>query len=127
VEKETNSRQIKTRLPLRVWLIAVGAGAALFGIILFATWDTGNLIIDARMSGIVTDKHFIDRPEQQITFGERGLRADSIDGDHILVVQVRERSGNMRTFEVWVDREMFDNTNVGDAFDVGPYLVRTLE
>ena len=30
----------------------------------------------------------------------------------------------MKNYHVWVDRKRYDALEVGDSFDVGPYLVR---
>lgn len=116
-------RKIKTKTPVSGLIFAVGVGLLLFGLIIFAITYTSNQIIDARMRGTVLRKEFIPEREEQVVFGRGGLRAEEFDGRYLIFVEVRQRDGTLREFEVDLrNKERFDNVEVGQEFDVGPYI-----
>ena len=63
-------------------------------------------------TGIVIEKAFTPRPEEQISFGQEGLKTKTLDGEYLLKVRV-EAEG--RTFEVPVEKEVYARTEVGDS------------
>jgi hypothetical protein len=120
-----NPRAIKARNPARVVVAAVLIGLFLVGFIVLAIWQSGTQIEKARMTGQIVAKEFVPRPEHQVTLGRKGgLTAEESEGDYILTVEVSIAGGTKKPYNVWVDKQRYDALKVGDAFDVGPYLVR---
>ncbi len=99
-------------------------GALLLGGIIFAVWMSSQGIVDARMRGVVVAKEFVPQAEEQITIGEQGLRTSSREGEYIVTVDVLKSDGKTEPYTVWLDQRRFDSVEVGDSFDVGPYLVK---
>ena len=79
-------------------LIAVAAGAAVLGLILYAVFDFSRGVgANGRVEGIIVSKHFEPRPEQQITFGKGGLSTRQIDGEYSFQVRMpQETAGSTR-------------------------------
>lgn len=119
-------RVVKPRKPLRVIIGAALIGVALMAFVIFAVWQSGRDIADARMSGTITGKEFIPAAERQISLGRDGqLAAQNKEGDFILTVKVPGANGESKVFQVWLpDRKQYDAVEVGDTFDVGPYLIK---
>jgi len=111
-----------------MWIKAVAGGLLVLAFILFAVWQMGSSITDAKMTGTVVAKDFnpMAEPEKQITIHKGGdVRTDRVEGDYIITVDVIQRDGTKKSYTVWLnDRARYDAVKVGDNFDVGPYLVR---
>ncbi len=118
-----NPRTIRQKQPAGLIAVAIAAGVLLLGGIFFATWQSGEKILDAKMRGIVVNKEFVPAPEEQITIGEGGVRAQDTAGEYILTVRVPGKDGASKDYNVWLDKTRYDATGIGDSFDVGPYLV----
>jgi hypothetical protein len=127
VDKVTQ-RVFKPKTPASIWIRAVAGGLLVLAFILFAVWQMGSGITDAKMTGIVVAKDFkpMAEPEKQITIHKGGdVRSDKVDGDYIITVEVLQRDGTKKSYTVWLnDKARYDAVKVGDNFDVGPYLVR---
>ena len=123
----TPNRVVKPELPARVIVTAVLIGLLVVGFILFAVWQSGRGITDARMSGVIVSKEFrpYSEPERQITLNRSGaVSAHDSDGEYLIAVEVQQKVGLKKTYNVWLnDKRRYDAVKVGDAFDVGPYLV----
>ena len=121
-------RVFKPKTPASTWIKAFAGGLLVLAFILFAVWQMGSGITDAKMTGIVVAKDFkpMVEPEKQITIHKGGdVRSDKVDGDYIITVEVLQRDGTKKSFTVWLnDKARYDAVKVGDTFDVGPYLVR---
>ena len=67
----------------------------------------------AMITGVVIEKVFTPAPapEQQITYGSKGLKAEQIAGEYIL--KVRVVPGN-RTYDVPVDQRWYHQTSLGE-------------
>jgi hypothetical protein len=115
----------KTPVPLVIGIV-VACLALLVGVFV-AINSLQTSFADARMTGIIVEKNFSEQPQQEVTFGERGLHAQNVRGEFTLTVRVRERDGDTRDFTVWVPEVMFNEVEVGDRFDVGPFLVPTAQ
>lgn len=116
-----NPRTIKSKNSPRTIIVAVGIGVLLMGFVVYGTFSGKSAFRDARMSGVVTAKEFTPQPERQITVGAAGgLKAKDKAGEYLLSVEVPKVGG--KKFTVWVNKRIYDSHNVGDAFDVGPYL-----
>ena len=122
------NRVFKAQTPISTWVKSILIGVLAFAFIVFAIWQTGKPIVDAKMTGTVVSKEFkpLAQSESQITLNRDGaVRTDKVDGEYIISVEVLLNDGSKKTFTVWLnDKTRFDSTNVGDTFDVGPYLVK---
>jgi len=121
-----NSRVVGTRLPVRVLAAAFLLGLFLIGFLVLAIWQSGSAIEKARMTGRVVAKEFIPAPEQQVTIDRKGtLSAGESSGEYILTVEVAtDDKRTKKPYDVWVNKKRYEAVKIGDAFDVGPYLVR---
>jgi hypothetical protein len=121
-----NSRVVRTRLPVRVLAAAFLLGLFLIGFLVLAIWQSGSAIEKARMTGRVVAKEFIPAPEQQVTIDRKGaLSAGESSGEYILTVEVAtDDNRTKKPYDVWVNKKRYKAVKIGDAFDVGPYLVR---
>ena len=63
------------------------------------------------LTGIVVEKVFTPAPEQQISFGTKGLQRKEIEGEYVLKVKVQKEQ---RVFEVPVEKALFEAKRVGD-------------
>jgi len=126
--KDKTKRVIKVQIPISTWVKSILIGVGAFAFIVFAIWQTGKPIVDAKMTGTVVSKEFkpLAQAERQITLNRDGaVRTDNVDGEYIITVEVLLKDGSKKTFTVWLnDQKRYDFTNVGDTFDVGPYLVK---
>jgi hypothetical protein len=122
-----NPRAIPNKPPLSLVLKASALGLAAFALVAFATWQFGSSITSAKKTGIVVAKEFrpLGQPENQITLHRDGaVRSDRVDGDYIISVEVPMADGSQKTYTVWLNsKERYEAVNIGDKFDVGPYLV----
>jgi hypothetical protein len=126
--KKASPPVFEAKTPVSIWIKAVGFGLLVFAFILFAVWQMGTGITDAKMTGTVVAKDFkpMAEPEKQITIHKGGdVRTDKVDGDYVITVEVPQKDGTKKSYTVWLnDKARYDAVNVGDNFDVGPYLVR---
>ncbi|NDG69871.1 MAG: hypothetical protein EBY32_00965 [Proteobacteria bacterium] len=127
MEKAT-PRVFKPKTSVSTWIKAFAGGLLVLAFILFAVWQMGSGITDAKMTGIVVAKDFkpMAEPEKQITIHKGGdVRSDKVDGDYIITVEVLQKDGTKKSYTVWLnEKARYDSVKVGDNFDVGPYLVR---
>jgi hypothetical protein len=117
-------RVVKPETPLRLIVISVLIGLGVLSFILFAMFQSGRGITDARMRGTVVSKEFTPQPERQITLGRQGsIAARDREGEFLLKVEVPQSDGTKKTYDVWImKKDQYDAIKVGDSFDVGPYL-----
>lgn len=122
-----NPRTIKNSPPASLVIKAVALGVLSLGIILYATWHFGSSISSAKMTGTIVTKEYrpFAAPENQITLNRDGsVRSDQVDGEYLITVEVPQAGGEKKTFTVWLNsKERYDAVNIGDSFDVGPYVV----
>ena len=120
-------RVVKPQLPARVIVTAVFFGLLVFGFVVFAVWQSGAGIKEARMTGTIVEKRFEKAPENQVTISRNGggMSTLSKDGEYILTVNVPQSDGSVRPITVWLnDKARYDAVKVGDSFDVGPYMIK---
>jgi len=126
--KKASPPVFKPKTPVSIWIKVVGFGLLIFAFIVFAVWQMGSGITDAKMTGTVVAKDFkpMAEPEKQITIHKGGeVRTDNVAGDYVITVEVLQKDGTKKTYTVWLnDKERYEAVKVGDNFDVGPYLVR---
>lgn len=119
-----NPRVVKPQTPPRLIVASVGIGLLILGFVVFSVWYSGRNIMDAKMTGTIVEKEFVPAPEQQIVLGREGsIKAREKEGDYILVVEVPQRGGEKKTFRVFLNKKLYDTLQVGQSFDVGPYVV----
>ncbi len=121
---ERNSRTIKVKTPWGLVVSAVAMGVLVLAGIVFALWMSSQGVVAARMTGTVVAKEFVPQAEEQITFGEDGLKTGKKAGEYILTVDVPQTDGPPEPFNVWLGKAQYDAVEVGDSFDVGPLLVK---
>ena len=63
------------------------------------------------LTGKVVGKKFTPRPEEQISFGSKGVQARKTEGEYLLEVRVESEQ---RTFEVPVDALTYEAARLGD-------------
>lgn len=68
-------------------------------------------------TGKIIAKEFTPEPAREITVGAGGLRSTEIAGEYLLKVETPDKS---RVFNVWVDRTVYEEHDVGDDFYVIP-------
>jgi len=123
---DSTQKVFKPKLPASVIATAVLLGIALLIFVIFGTRQMYKPINQAILRGTVTNKEFVPakQREEQVIIGRDGnFLARTVEGEFILTVEV-PRDGVKTEYKVYMpDRAEFDKVNVGDPFDVGPYLV----
>lgn len=97
-------------------LIAVLGGALILAFIAYGFVQFSGQAARAKankLTGVVIEKRFTPAPEQQITFGRKGLNAKQSDGEYLLKVRVEKEGG--REFEVPVEKAVYEVKKVGDS------------
>lgn len=121
------NRVVKAKLPARVIVSAVFIGLLVTGFIIFAVWQSGRGITEARMSGFIVSKEFkpYTQTEREITLNRKGaVSARDVDGDYLITVEVPQKDGSKKPYVVDLnDKARYDAVKVGDPFDVGPFYV----
>ena len=96
-------------------LVAVGVGAAVLGLILYAVLSFSQGVnATGRVEGIIVSKHFTPQPEQQITFGKGGLNTRQIDGEYSFQVRMPQEDG--KVYKVIVGKPDYETRQVGEPF-----------
>jgi hypothetical protein len=117
-------RTVKVKTPVRLIVAACAVGGLVLFFVVFAVWQSGTQIIDARKTGTIIKKEFIPAPEEQITLQRQGqVTSRQKDGEYILTVDVVARDGSKKTYNVFLNKERYDAVKVGDSYDVGPALI----
>jgi hypothetical protein len=119
-------RVVKPHTPVSLIVSSVLIAALVLGFILFAMFQSGRGITDARMRGTVVAKEFTPQAERQITLGRQGgVSARDKEGTYLLTVEVQQSDGTKKSYYVEImKKDQYDSIKVGDSFDVGPYLVK---
>ena len=122
------SKVFKPQVPVSLWIKAVTLGAVVLAFILLAVWQAGVPIADAKLTGTIVSKEFkpVEQVDHQITIHRKGsVRSDVVDGEYLITVAVPQKTGEPKNYLVWInDKKRFEALKIGDAFDVGPYLIR---
>jgi len=98
----------------RETLFAVACGILVLGFIGYGVMSMGSRQEAAStntLSGKVVGKRFTPAPQEEISFGSKGLKAKRTAGEYVLEVRVA-REG--RTFEVPVDASTYEAARAGD-------------
>ena len=122
------SKVFKPQVPVSLWIKALTLGAVVFAFILFAVWQAGIPIADAKLTGTIVSKEYkpTEQVDRQITIHRKGsVRSDVVDGEYLITVAVPQKTGEPKNYLVWInDKKRFEALKIGEAFDVGPYLIR---
>ena len=108
------------RDPERGKILLIGIGIA---VLVLAAIALATLSLDRTMkstgafTGRIIAKEFTPEPAQEITVGAGGLQSTRIDGEFVLKVETPDGS---RVFNVWVDRRVYEEYDVGDDYYVIP-------
>lgn len=101
--------------------ILIGAIVLALAVIAFIVWATLSTDRLTRQSGAFTGriiaKEFTPEPAQEITMGAGGLQSTRIEGEYLLQVETPD---GQRVFNVWVDRKVYEEFEVGDEYYVIP-------
>ncbi len=109
------SRRIVADSHGRDLLIAVVAGAAILGVILYAVFDFSRQVsTSGRVEGIILRKHFEPQPETQITVGKDGLNTRHVDGEYSFDVRMPQE--NDKVYKVIVGKPDYETRQVGEPF-----------
>lgn len=108
------------RDPDRRKILWIGIGVAvlvLVGIVLATVSLNNTMYSSGAFTGKIIAKEFTPEPAQEITIGKGGLQSSKIEGEYLLKVQTPDGS---RVFNVWVDRTVYEEFQVGDDYYVVP-------
>jgi hypothetical protein len=122
---DPKSRVFKPRTPVGLIIsLIVGFTLLLVGIF-YAINQLQRDFTTARMPGIIVEKTFVPAPRQEVILDNRGnMQVRQREGDFSLTVRVELENGGSRDFNVTnVPKAMFESVEVGQRFDVGPYLL----
>ena len=99
----------------REMLFAVTCGLLVLGFVGYGVMTLGSKQQSASIntvSGKVMGKKFIPGPQEEISFGSKGVKATKVAGEYILEIRVDRED---RTFEVPVDQPAYEAARVGDT------------
>ena len=117
---ETPKASLVYRDPNRAKILWIGIGVALLVLvcIYFAVISLSTTMYSSgAFTGKIIAKEFTPEPAREITIGRGGLQSSEIQGEYLLKVQTPDGS---RVFNVWVDRTVYEEFNVGDDYYVIP-------
>lgn len=108
------------RDPDRGRVLAIGIAVS---VLVLAAIALATLSLDRTMkstgafTGKIIAKEFTPEPSREITVGAGGLQSTQIDGEYVLKVETPDGA---RVFNVWVDRRVYEEYEVGDEYYVIP-------
>ena len=109
------SRRIVPDTRGRDTLLAVGVGAPILGLIVYAVLSfSAQSSATGQAEGIILSKAFVAQPEERITVGRDGLNTRHIDGEYSF--QVRVPRENDRVYKVLVNKTDYDTRREGERF-----------
>ena len=109
------SRRVVPDTRVRDTLIAVGVGAAILGLIVYAVLSfSAQSSATGQVEGIIVSKTFVSQPEERITVGRDGLNTRHIDGEYSFQVRV-PREGD-RVYKVLVNKTDYETRWEGERF-----------
>lgn len=123
--KGSGSREIKSNTPP---LLAAGIVTACLVLLVAIFWSLSQLqtqITDAKLTGTIIEKNFTPNPRQEVMLDRHGgMQVRHREGDYSILVRVKHRDGTLKDYKVTnLQPEVFEKLEVGQRFDVGPYLV----
>ena len=113
------SRRVVPDTRLRDTAIAVGAGLAVLGFVLYAVFALGRQAgSTGGVEGIIISKEFVAQPETQVTVGKGGVSSRQIAGEYLL--RVRVPSEQDKVYRVEVDPAVYEARREGERY----YFIR---
>ena len=100
-----------------LWIGIVISVAVLVAIVLATLSLDRTMKSSGAFTGKIVGKEFTPEPAQEITVGAGGLQSTRIEGEYLLKVRTPDGS---RVFNVWVDRTVYEELEVGDDYYVIP-------
>ena len=102
----------------RILLLGIVIAVAVLTAIVLATLSLDRTMKSSgAFTGKIIAKEFTPAPAQEISVGSGGLQSTRIEGEYLLKVETPDRS---RVFNVWVDRTVYEEVDVGDDYYVIP-------
>jgi hypothetical protein len=102
----------------RILFIGIAIAVAVLAAIALATLSLDRTMKSGgAFTGKIIAKEFTPAPAQEITVGTGGLQSTRIEGEYLLKVETPDGD---RVFNVWVDRLVYEEYKVGDAYYVIP-------
>ncbi|MDQ3621159.1 MAG: hypothetical protein M3463_01520 [Verrucomicrobiota bacterium] len=105
-------RALVPNTTVRDALIAIACGALVLGFLVYGIFSMATAGKQNALTGTVVGKQFVPAPEQQISVGNKGLKAQRIEGEYLLEVRVE---ADNRTYQVPVRKEIYEARKVGDS------------
>ena len=99
----------------REMLFAVACGLLVLGFVGYGvmTMSSKQQVASINtVSGKVVGKKFIPGPQEEISFGSKGVKAKKVAGEYLLEIRVERED---RTFEVPVDQAVYETARIGDT------------
>lgn len=100
-----------------LWMGIAIAIAVLTAIVLATMSLNRTMKSTGAFTGRVIAKEFTPEPAQEITVGAGGLQSTRVDGEFVLQVETPD---GKRIFNVWVDKTVYEEVQVGDDYYVIP-------
>lgn len=108
-------RRVVPDVNCRDWLIAVSAGLAILGFVVYAFVALSRQsIASGGVEGVITAKDFAPQQETQITVGQGGVSSRQSAGEYSF--QVRVPTEKDRVYKVTVDPVVYKSHAVGDRY-----------
>lgn len=102
----------------KILLLGIVLAVAVLAAIVLATLSLDRTMKSTgAFTGKIIAKEFTPEPAQEITVGTGGLQSTRIEGEYLLKVETPD---GQRVFNVWVDRTVYDEYEVGDDYYVIP-------
>ncbi len=94
-------------------IIAIAAGLVVLAFVFYGIMHMAQPVVGNKLTGTVIEKSFTPGREVQVSFSGKHIEGTKhIDGEYILKVRVEAEN---RTFEVPVEKEVFESKKVGDS------------
>ena len=100
-------------------VVAIVCGIGVLAFVVYGIMSMGSKQREASrvtLTGKIVEKSFKPAPEEQISFGKKGLKTEHVAGEFLLRVHVDQEN---RTFDVPVVQSTYESVRVGDTFTFG--------
>ena len=100
-------------------VVAIVCGIGVLAFVVYGIMSMGSKQREASrvtLTGKIVEKSFKPAPEEQISFGKKGLKTEHVAGEFLLRVHVDQEN---RTFDVPAVQSTYESVRVGDTFTFG--------
>jgi hypothetical protein len=102
----------------KILWIGILIALAVLAAIALATMSLNRTMKSAgAFTGKIIAKEFRPEPAQEITVGQGGLQSTRVEGEYLLQVETPD---GQKIYNVWVDRTVYEEVEVGDDHYVIP-------